>query len=102
MSNKNNPTTMIKCKFSNTIHQLLEPNMNMKYYERFRNKVTLTDKQKLEIFDKIVAAHNSCSTELRNYRLDKQWKKHINKQRIARGWTPKKRTTKEEYDKIVA
>ncbi len=101
MSNKNNPTTMIKCKFSNTVHQLLEPNIDIKRRQRWQhnNKYKLTDAQKIELFDKIVILHRECSVELTGYQYDKRCKNRVKKARIARGYVPKKQTKKEDYVK---
>lgn len=93
----NNPTTTIKCKFSNKVHQVLEPNINVPGRLRYKNKKTLTDKEKLEIFEKIVTLHDECSSELTNYQYDRRKKKRVNKERIERGWKPKKNTKKEDY-----
>ena len=98
---KQNPTTAIKAKFSNQIHKLLEQNIDLKRRERWMKKKPLTDKEKLELFEKIQALHEETSAELRNYIYDKKRKKKIQKARIDRGVVPKKRTTKEEYLKSV-
>jgi len=91
-----NPTTMIKSKFSNEVHKLiLGPNMGTKTRDRWRlPKKKLTDAEKLELFDKIVEAHNSCTAELTAYQYDRREKKRIKKARIARGWVPKVKTKK--------
>lgn len=96
---KQNPTTAIKAKFSNEVHKLLEPNINVKSRERWKHsqKYELTDTQKIELFDEIVKLHNECSHELTSYQYDRREKRRIQKARISRGWKPKKHTTKEEY-----
>ena len=98
---KSNPTTMIKCKFSNIVHALLEPNKDVKTRERWAksNKYKLTDAEKLVLFDKIVAEHKKCSAELTAYQYDKRCKNRVKKARIARGYVPKKQTKKEDYVK---
>jgi hypothetical protein len=100
---KQNPTTMIKCKFSNDVHKILEPRVGIKRSERWKqsNKVKFTDKQKIEMFDKIMELHNESSNELVNYFEEKRYKKDIHKQRVARGYKFKKKTTKEEYEKSL-
>ena len=92
-----NPTMMIKSKFSNLIHKLLEPNIHIKKSVRWRykNNHKLTDKEKLEIYEKIVKLHDECSEELTNYQQEKRIKNWVNKARIARGWKPKEKTRKE-------
>jgi len=96
-----NIKTAIKCHFSNEVHKLLEPNIDVKahlrYYRQYREKYELTDAQKLEIFNKIVQLHNETSSELTSYLRNKRKKKEVNKARVERGWTSKKRTSKEEY-----
>jgi len=101
---KQTPATAIKCKFSNEAHKLLEPNIDIKARQRWQNrhKYELTDAQKIELFDKIMTLHNECSRELTNYQYAKREKKRIHKARIARGWKPKKHTSKEEYLKTIA
>lgn len=101
MKNNNNPTTMIKCRFSNDVHKLLEPNIELKRRDRWkhRDKYKLTDAQKLEIFDKILELHSQCSTELTNYQYDRREKRRIHKARVERGYKFKKKTKKEDYEK---
>jgi len=96
---KQNPTTAIKAKFSNEVHKLLEPNINVKTRNRWQHsqKYKLTEAQKLELFDKIVELHKECSKELTSYQYDKREKRRVHKARIARGWKPKKKTSKEDY-----
>lgn len=98
---KQNPTVAIKCKFSNAIHKLLEPNIGIKNSDRWKNrdKYKLTDKEKIELFDKINQAHAECSNELTSYFYDKREKKRIHNARVARGYVFKKKTTKQEYEK---
>ena len=96
---KQNPTTAIKCKFSNAVHKILEPNINVKTRERWqhRKKYELTDKEKIELFDKIVAMHSTTSAELTHYQYDKRKKKRIYNDRVARDYNFKKKTKKEEH-----
>lgn len=91
--NSHNPTMMIKSKFSNQIHRLLEPNIEVKKRDRWRQqqKYNLTDKEKLELFDKIVELHKECSNELTNYQYDRREKKRVHKARVERGWKPKEK-----------
>jgi len=100
MKNKTtNPTVIIKCKFSNDIHKILEPNLGIKKSERwkFRDKNKFTDAQKIEMFDQIMALHSSCSSELTNYQFEKRNKKRIHVARVARGYNFKKKTKKDDY-----
>ena len=95
----NNPTEMIKCKFSNEVHKVLEPNIGVKTSERWksRDKYKFTDAQKIAMFDQILALHKECSTELTDYQFDKREKKRIHVARVARGYKFKKKMSKEEY-----
>ncbi len=49
---KNNPAMNIKCKFSNAIHKILEPNIEVKRSDRWKSpyqeKYKFTDSQKLK------------------------------------------------------
>lgn len=98
-NNKNNPTTMIKCKFSNEVHKILEPNIGVKKNDRwkFRDKYKFTDAQKIEMFDKIMEIHSECSSNLTNYQFDKRKKKKIHAARVARGYKFKTKVKKEDY-----
>jgi hypothetical protein len=100
---KQNPTTAIKCKFSNAIHKLLEPNIDIKKSHRWKysDKYKLSDKQKLEIFEEIQKLHTECSSELTAYQYDRREKKRVQKARIERGYVPKKQTKKEDYLKSI-
>jgi len=94
-TNSNNPTTMIKSKFSNEVHKILEPNIGVKARERWRlKKKQLTDAEKIELFDKIVEAHTNCTNELVSYLYQRREKKRIHKARVERGWVPKVKTKK--------
>lgn len=79
-----NPTQMIKSKFSNAVHRILEPNLNMKRSQRWLKQKPLTDAQKVEMFDQIMALHEECSKELTNYQYDRREKKRVRKLREAK------------------
>ena len=97
--NNSNPTTMIKCRFSNEVHKILFPNYAVKASERWklREKNKFTDVQKLEMFEQIMNLHNETSTELTNYQADRSKKRKVEKARIARGYVAKTKTKKEDY-----
>ena len=98
---KHNPTMIIKSKFSNQVHKILEPNFAVKKSERWMKKaVPLTDAQKVEMFDKIEQLHKECSEELNNYFQERNKKKKVIKERIKRGVVSKKKTSKEQWEKI--
>jgi hypothetical protein len=108
MKNKqHNPTIMIKSGFSNKIHKLLSKCRKHKAYSKEwysctdeQRKNPLTEKQKAEMFDEIMKIYIESSAELTSYYHKRSYKKRINKQRIERGWEPKQKTTKEEYEKM--
>lgn len=100
---KHNPTTAIKCHFSNEVHKILEPNIDVKKRQRWQHskKYELTDAQKLAIFEKIVELHRETSNELTSYQYNRRQKKRIEKARVERGYIPKKKTPKEEFLKTA-
>jgi hypothetical protein len=89
-----NPTMIIKSTFSNAVHKILEPNIDIKKSERWRGqhreRYQLTNKQKIELFDKIVSLHHKSSNELTSYQFDRREKKRIHKARVERGYFEKK------------
>lgn len=111
---KHNPTMMIKSSFSNKIHKLINKcygikkgtkewydcrkEHNQNAWSDFRK---LTDQEKIELFDKIEAIYVESSHELTSYYNDRNIKKYVNKKREERGYVPKKKTSKEEYLKMV-
>lgn len=90
--NSHNPTLMIKAKFSNSIHRILEPKIEIKKSERWkhRDKYDLTDEEKIETFDKILKLHRQSSYELTNYQYDRRYRNKVEKDRIERGYYEKK------------
>jgi hypothetical protein len=101
-----NPGTAIKCKFSNAVHKILEPNINIPSSQRWRLRKELTTQQKLEMIEQIIKLHNECSSELTSYQYNKREKKRLYKARVERGYKFKKKTKKEDYlkssEKILA
>lgn len=97
---KTNPTTMIKCAFSNAVHKLLEPNINIKKSQRwkFKDKYKLSNEEKLEIFDKVMSLHENSSYDLNSYNNKKRTKKVVNKLREERGYKKKNRTSLSDYN----
>ena len=101
---KHNPTMMIKSAFSNKLHKILGECIEHKRYSREwydckRVKTKLTDEDKIKLFDEIKTIYEETSQELRNYFQDKKIKKRVEKQRVERGYQPKKKTKKEDYEK---
>ena len=104
MKNKNTGKTkmMIKAKFSNQVHKILEgDNLGKKRWDR--RYPQLSDKQKIELFDQIVVAHKENSNELTSFMFEQREKKRLEKARIANGYyekrsNKKKKTSKSEYE----
>ena len=90
--NTYNPTMMIKSKFSNSVHKVLEPNIDIKRNDRWRHrdKYKFTDEEKIKMFDEIWKLHQDCSNELTNYQYDRRNKKRIHNTRVERGYFEKK------------
>jgi hypothetical protein len=80
-----NPATAIKCKFSNAVHRILEPNLDVKAHLRWRSmyqdKYKFTDEQKVQMFDQIFEIHKQNSKELVSYLHKRRIKKHVKKLR---------------------
>ena len=53
------------------------------------------------MFDKIEAIYVESSQELQDYYKDRNKKKWVNRRRENRGYVPKKKTSKEEYLKMI-
>ena len=98
-NSKHNPATSIKCKFSNAVHKILEPNLGIKRNERWKHqdKYKFTNEQKLEMFDQIFKMHSETSNELVSYKFKKSYKKRVQNDRVARGYVAKKKTRKADY-----
>ncbi len=103
---QHNPTMMIKSSFSNKIHKLLGECTEHKRYSKewwdcmreSRSKKT-TDEEKAKLFDEIKKVYDETSQELRSYFQDRSFKKRVQKERINRGYVPKKKTKKEDFEK---
>ena len=99
---RHNSVTTIKCKFSNGVHKMLEPNVGIKKSQRYRvNTKELTDAEKVEIYNKLVAFHQECSEEISAALYKRREKKRIQAERTKRGYVPKKKTTKAQYESML-
>ena len=88
---KNTKTMMIKSKFSNAVHSILNPNP-IKNRDKWRVKTQpLTNEQKIAMFDQIVELDKEISNELGSYWFDRRWKKRRDKARVERGWKAKQK-----------
>lgn len=99
---QHNPTMMIKSSFSNKIHNLLgikHKKYSKEWYDGMKKRKELTDEEKSKLFDEIMKIYNETSSELRNYQQDRSRKKRVQKNREERGYVPKKKTKKEDYEK---
>lgn len=101
--------TAMKCKFSNQIHEVFnslipEGNSKSTYWEkrylRQRELSKMSDSRKIELFNQILSIYETSSSELANYRAEKRNKKQIAKLRKERGYVPKKKTTKEQWNQM--
>jgi hypothetical protein len=97
-NNSYNPKMMIKCRFSNEIHKLITPCYGIKPHTKESReclmdykKNPLTDKQKAELFDKIMELDNKTSWELTHYITKKKIRNKVNKLRIENGYFEKKK-----------
>lgn len=98
---KHNSATTIKCRFSNQMNKLIDPFYGIKRSERWRSKPkSLTDKEKLELFDKIVALHRESSEELSTCLYKRREKKRLAIAREKSGYTAKKRAKKVAHRKL--
>lgn len=71
--------------------------------ELFKEKLeNISKDEKIAFFDKVFEMNDLMHRELRAYKWKRQWKAHIEAERIKRGCIPKKRTTKQEYENIKA
>ena len=81
MKNLKSHTETIKCTFSNSVHKLLNPNP-VKNSEKWRAKKTpLTDKEKVELFDKIMELDSETSRLLGKYWYERREKRRVAKKR---------------------
>ena len=91
---KNTKTMMIKSKFSNAVHSILNPNP-VKNRDKWRVKTQpLTNEQKIAMFDQIVELDKEISNELGSYWYNRREVKRRDKARAERGWKPKEKTPK--------
>jgi hypothetical protein len=103
---QHNPTMMIKSSFSNKIHKLLGECIEHKRYSKEwynckneKRKEKMSDEEKIRLFDEIKSLYTESTNELRHYFEKRRKKKIVEKKRIERGYVPKKKTKKEEYEK---
>lgn len=95
---KQNNTMMIKSKFSNAVHALINPTP-VKNRDRWKQKkVVLSDAEKAALYDKIVALDAESTTELGHLWYERRERKRIEKARLERGHKAKKKTSKAEYE----
>lgn len=96
---KNNSGTAIKCRFSNKVHKLVNPYYGVKNSKRYKVKITkLSEKEKAERYDQIVALDNQTSNDLGSFFFKRREKRRIYKARVERGYNFKKKTKKVDYE----
>lgn len=99
---RHNSVTTIKCKFSNEVHKMLDPNVGVKKSLRYRTpKKELTDAEKVEIFNKMIVCHQECSDEISSALYKRRERKRKAAYRLKHGITPKKKTTKAQYEAML-
>lgn len=69
------------------------------YKERLEN---ISKDEKIAFFDKVFEMNDAMHRELRAYKWKREWKADIEKEREKRGYKPKKKTTKQEYENSKA
>lgn len=88
---KHNSVTTIKCRFSNSAHELLDPNYGNKNREAWKTKNKVyTNAEKIEIFDKLKKVHDECSEEIGHALFERREKKRIHNQRVINGYYEKR------------
>lgn len=95
-----NPTVMIKCKFSNIVHKLVDTNYGNKRSEAWKNKKTLTNEEKVKLFDEIVKNHAECSKELAHFQYERREKRRVDAKRVENGYYEKKAEKKLKNDLV--
>lgn len=65
-------------------------------------KVNITDDEKIAIFDQIYDMNRDMHWDLNNYKQKRRAKAALQKEREERGYQRKKKTSKEEYEKMLA
>ena len=101
--------TSMKCNFSNEIHKIFnslipEGKQKNSYWTkrhlRQQGIAKMSDMQKIEMLNKIFETYEQASQQLANYRDNKRNKKIVQKLRVERGYVPKKKTTKEQWEQM--
>lgn len=100
MNKKENQVTNLKCQFSNAVHKMLEPSIGVKKSERTPD-AEYTDQEKIEMFDMLLAAHKISSEAITSALFKRRERKRVQTARDIRGYSPKHKTTKEEYEAML-
>lgn len=94
-----NKTMAIKARVYNIIRtDLYKKIIKETTYTKYRKIKALTDKDKLELFEKWFLLNQEAHKELNNYKEKRKYKSKIQKERVARGVKPKRKTSKREYE----
>jgi hypothetical protein len=103
---QHHPTMRIKSSFSNKIHKLLGECTEHKPHSkewwdcmRESRSKKMTEEEKAKLFDEIIKVYYLTSLELKGYFQDRSFKKRVQKERVKRGYEPKQKTKKEDYEK---
>lgn len=100
MNKKENQVSNLKCQFSNAVHKMLEPSIEVKKSER-NQEISYTDQEKIEMFDMILAAHKVSSEAITSALFKRRERKRVQSARDLRGYVPKHKTTKAEYEAML-
>ncbi len=102
---KHSSKTTIKCKFSNEINKIMNSYLNedqnrygyqSKSWHRKSKISKLTDKEKLDLLNKILETYETINAEMGKHLSKKREKRRVQKDRIARGYVPKKKVKKQD------
>ena len=96
-----NQVSNLKCQFSNAVHKLLEPGINLKRSDRWRVAKSYTDEEKIAMFDMILAAHEISSEQIGAALYKRRERKRVQKARLEHGYVAKHKTSKEEYESML-
>lgn len=93
-------TMAMKARVFNQIRtDIYQKHIEESFKTRFRNEKILTEKEKLELFDKWFKLAKEEDSELYFYKRKRRSKAKIYKERMERGYNFKKKVSKQEYQK---
>ncbi len=88
----------MKARVFNQIRQdIYKKHLEENFYSKHKKEQVLTDKDKLELFDKWFKSARAAHNELVSYKRKRKTKKRIHEARVERGYKFKKKVSKEDY-----